>query len=33
VYIRVKNLPPEEVAPAREELAARFELLYVIDEE
>ena len=32
VYIRVKNLPPEAVGPAKEELAARFELLYVIEE-
>ncbi len=32
VYIRVKNLPPEAVAPAQEELAARFDLLYVIKE-
>ena len=33
VYIRVKNLPPEAVGPAKEELASRFELLYVIEEE
>jgi acetoin utilization protein AcuB len=33
VYIRVKNLPPEAVAPAREELAANYDLLYVIGEE
>ena len=32
VYIRVKNLPPEAVGPAKEELAARFDLLYVIEE-
>jgi acetoin utilization protein AcuB len=32
VYIRVKNLPPEAVGPAKEELAARFELLYVVGE-
>jgi acetoin utilization protein AcuB len=33
VYIRVKNLPPEAVAPARKELASKYELLYVIAEE
>jgi acetoin utilization protein AcuB len=33
VYIRVKNLPPEAVAPARKELAANYDLLYVIGEE
>jgi acetoin utilization protein AcuB len=32
VYIRVKNLPPEAVAPARKELASKYELLYVIGE-
>ena len=32
VYIRVKNLPPEALGPAKEELASRFELLYVIEE-
>jgi acetoin utilization protein AcuB len=32
VYIRVKSLPPKEVGPAKEELASRFELLYVIEE-
>ncbi|MGA9755495.1 MAG: CBS and ACT domain-containing protein [Desulfobaccales bacterium] len=32
VYLRVKNLPPEAVAAAKEELASRFELLYVIPE-
>ncbi|MFA4901817.1 MAG: CBS and ACT domain-containing protein [Desulfobaccales bacterium] len=32
VYIRVKNLPPEAVAAAQEELASRYELLYVIPE-
>ena len=32
VYIRVKNLPPKAVGPAKEELAARFDLLYVIEE-
>jgi acetoin utilization protein AcuB len=32
VYIRVKNLSPEAVGPAQEELAARFDLLYVIKE-
>ncbi|MEJ5329868.1 MAG: CBS and ACT domain-containing protein [Desulfobaccales bacterium] len=32
VYIRVKNLPPEEVAAAREELARRFTVLHVIDD-
>ena len=30
VYIRVKNLPPEALGAAKEELASRFELLYVI---
>jgi acetoin utilization protein AcuB len=30
VYIRVKNLAPEAVAAAQEELASRFEVLYVI---
>ena len=33
VYIRVKNLPPESLGAAKEELASRFELLYVIPEE
>ncbi len=33
VYIRVKNLSPEAVAAAQEELASRYELLYVIPEE
>jgi acetoin utilization protein AcuB len=32
VYIRVKSLPPEEMGPAKEELASRFDLLYVIEE-
>jgi acetoin utilization protein AcuB len=32
VYIRVKNLPPEAVAPAKKELASKYELLYVIGE-
>jgi len=32
VYIRVKNLPPKAVGLAKEELASRFELLYVIPE-
>ncbi len=32
VYIRVKNLPPQEVAAAREELARRFTVLHVIDD-
>jgi acetoin utilization protein AcuB len=32
VYIRVKNLSPEEVAAAQEELASRYEVLYVIPE-
>lgn len=32
VYIRVKNLPPEEVAKAKEELARRFIVLHVIDD-
>jgi len=32
VYIRVKNLPPEALDAAQEELASRFELLYVIGE-
>lgn len=32
VYIRVKNLPPEEVAAAREELARRFTVLHVIED-
>lgn len=30
VYIRVKNLSPDEVAQAQAELASRFEVLYVI---
>jgi acetoin utilization protein AcuB len=33
VYIRVKNLSPEAVAAAKEELASRYELLYIISEE
>ncbi len=33
VYIRVKNLAPDAVAAAKAELAARYELLYVIPEE
>ena len=33
VYIRVKNLTPEAVAAAQEELASRYEVLYVIPEE
>jgi acetoin utilization protein AcuB len=32
VYIRVKNLAPDAVAAAQEELASRFEVLYVIQE-
>ena len=32
VYIRVKNLSPEAVAAAKEELASRFEVRYVIQE-
>ena len=32
VYIRVKNLPPAAVGAAKEELASRFEVLYVIGE-
>ena len=32
VYIRVKNLPPEAVAAAQQELASRYQLLYVIPE-
>jgi acetoin utilization protein AcuB len=32
VYIRVKNLSPEAVGAAQEELASRYELLYVIPE-
>jgi acetoin utilization protein AcuB len=32
VYIRVKNLAPEAVAAAQEELASRFQVLYVIQE-
>ena len=32
IYLRVKNLPPEAVAAAREELASRYEVLYVIQE-
>lgn len=32
VYLRVKNLPPEAVAAAQEELASRYDLLYVIKE-
>jgi acetoin utilization protein AcuB len=31
VYIRVKNLSPEAVAAAKEELASRFEVLYIIE--
>jgi acetoin utilization protein AcuB len=30
VYIRVKNLSPDEVAQAQAELASRFEVLYII---
>jgi acetoin utilization protein AcuB len=33
VYIRVKNLSPEAVGAVQEELASRFEVLYVIAEE
>jgi len=33
VYIRVKNLSPEAVAAVKAELAARFEVIYVIQEE
>jgi len=32
VYIRVKNLAPEEIASLREELAKRFTVLHVIDD-
>jgi acetoin utilization protein AcuB len=32
VYIRVKNLSPEAVAAAQQELASRFQVLYVIPE-
>ncbi len=32
VYIRVKNLTPEEVKAAKEELIARYEILYVIEQ-
>jgi acetoin utilization protein AcuB len=32
VYIRVKNLSPEAVVAAREELASRYQVLYVIQE-
>jgi acetoin utilization protein AcuB len=32
VYIRVKNLSPEAVAAAQEELASRYQVLYVIQE-
>jgi acetoin utilization protein AcuB len=32
VYIRVKNLAPEGVAAAREDLARRYEVLYVVQE-
>jgi len=32
VYIRVKNLSPEAVAALKAELAARFEVIYVIQE-
>jgi acetoin utilization protein AcuB len=32
VYIRVKNLSPDEVPAAQAELASRFEVLYVIQE-
>jgi acetoin utilization protein AcuB len=32
VYIRVKNLSPEAVAAAQEELASRYEVLYIIPE-
>jgi len=32
VYIRVKNLPPEAVPAAKEELASRYEVVYVISE-
>ena len=33
VYLRVKNLTPEEVAAAEAELASRYEVLYVIQDE
>ncbi len=33
VYIRVKNLPPEEIDGAREALAARYELLYAREDQ
>jgi acetoin utilization protein AcuB len=33
VYIRVKNLSPEAVEEAKKELAARFQLLYVIQDD
>ncbi|MFZ5449355.1 MAG: CBS and ACT domain-containing protein [Thermodesulfobacteriota bacterium] len=32
VFIRVKNLSPEEVDAAKKELASRFEVLYVVQE-
>ena len=32
VYLRVKNLTPEDVAAAKDELASRFEVMYVIQE-
>ncbi len=32
IYLRVKNLPPEAVGAAREELASLYEVLYVIQE-
>jgi acetoin utilization protein AcuB len=33
VYIRVKNLSPEAVVAAKEELASRFEVLYLIEDD
>jgi acetoin utilization protein AcuB len=33
VYLRVKNLTPEQVAAAQAELASRYEVLYVIQDE
>ncbi|MDP3183084.1 MAG: CBS and ACT domain-containing protein [Desulfobaccales bacterium] len=32
IYLRVKNLPPEAVQAAKEELASHYEVLYVIQE-
>lgn len=33
IYIRVKNLAPDAVKAAREELASRYEVLYVVESE